>query len=102
MRVKVRPLRKEGRLVWASATEAKAPGFAGMLTIDEKRDPALGRTMARAKLTGIAAGSDTDLLPELLDVQLLWAREQKMRLAGFEHIDNVAYAQTWAIEVMPC
>ena len=102
MRVKVRPLRKEGRLVWTSSVEAKAPGFAGMLTIDEKRDPSLGRTMPRAKLTGIAAGSDTDLLPELLDVQLLWAREQKMRLTGFEHIDNVAYAQTWAIEVMPC
>jgi hypothetical protein len=37
----------------------------------------------------------------LLYVQLLKAREQKMRLVGFEHID-VAYAQTWAIEVMPC
>ena len=102
MRVKVRPLFKDGRLVWAGAAEAKAPGFAGMLTIDEKRDPALGRTLTRAKLTGISAGPDTDLLPELLDVRLLWAREQKMRLNGFEHIDNVAYAQTWAIEVLPC
>ena len=102
MREKVRALRKNGRLVWAGPAEATTPGVAGMLTIDEKRDPALGRTMPRAKLTGITAGSDTDLLPELLDVQLLWAREQKMRLTGFEHIDNVAYAQTWAIEVMPC
>jgi hypothetical protein len=42
-----------------------------MLTIDEKRDPPLSRTVARAKLAGIAAGSDTDLLPELLFVQLL-------------------------------
>jgi hypothetical protein len=73
-----------------------------MLTVDQKRDPMLGRTLARAKLTGISAGSDTDLLPELLDVQLLWAREQKMRLAGFERIGDVAYAQTWAIEVLPC
>jgi hypothetical protein len=102
MRVKVRPLRKAGRLLWAGAAESKAPGYAGMLTIDEKRDPALGRTLARAKLTGISAGPDTDLLPELLDVQLLWAREQKMRLAGFERIDDVDYAQTWAIEVLPC
>jgi hypothetical protein len=102
MRVKVRPLRKEGRLLWSGAAEAKAPGYAGMLTVDEKRDPVLGRTLAHAKLTSITAGSDTDLLPELLDVQLLWAREQKMRLAGFERIVDVDYAQTWAIEVLPC
>ena len=102
MRVKVRLLRKDGRLLWTDATEAKAPGHAGMLTIDQKRDPVLGRTLARAKLTCIAAGTDTDVLPELLDVQLLWAREQKMRLAGFERIGDVDYAQTWAIEVLPC
>lgn len=102
MRVKVRSLRKEGRLLWTSAAEAKAPSHVGMLTVNEKRDPSLGRTMTRAKLTSIAAGSDTDLLPELLDVQLLWAGDQKMRLAGFEYIDNVAYAQTWSIEVTAC
>jgi len=102
MRVKVRPLRKEGRLVWAGAVEAKAPGFAGMLTIDEKRDPDFGRTLTRAKLSSIAAGSDVDLIPELLDVRVLWAREQKMRLAGFERIADVDYAQTWAIEVLSC
>jgi hypothetical protein len=73
-----------------------------MLTVDEKRDPMLGRSRARAKLTCISDGTDTDLLPELLDVQLLWAREQKMRLAGFECIGDVEYAQTWAIEVLPC
>jgi hypothetical protein len=73
-----------------------------MLTVDQTRDPILGRTLARAKLTCIATGNDTDLLPELLDVQLLWAREQKMRLAGFERIGEVDYAQTWVIEVLPC
>jgi hypothetical protein len=102
MRVKVRPLRKEGRLLWSDAVEFKAPGYAGMLTVDEKRDSMLGRTLARAKLTGITAGTDTDLLPELLDVRLLWAREQKMRLVGFERIGDVDYSQTWAIEVLPC
>lgn len=102
MRVKVRPLRKEGRLLWSDSAELKAPGYAGMLTIDEKRDPALGRTLTRAKLSSISSGPDTDLLPELLDVRLLWAREQKMRLAGFERIGSVDYAQTWSIEVLAC
>ena len=30
----------------------------------QKHDPALSRTLVRAKHTGIAAGSDTDLFPE--------------------------------------
>lgn len=102
MRVKIRILRKEGRLLWTSSTESKAPGHVGMLVIDEKRGPALGRTLTRAKLSSISAGSNIDLIPELLDVRVLWAREQKMRLAGFERVAKVDYAQTWAIEVLPC
>ncbi|MGI4846014.1 MAG: hypothetical protein ACRYF7_22195 [Janthinobacterium lividum] len=100
MRVKIRILRKEGRLLWASSAESKAPGHMGMLVIDEKRNPAFGRILTRAKLCSITAGYHIDLIPELLDVQVLWAREQ-MRLAGFERIADVDYAQMWAIEVLP-
>lgn len=102
MRVKVQVLRKEGRLLWSGAAEANAPGHAGILTLGEKRDPALGRTLTRVKLTSIAVGADTDLLPELLDARLPWVHEQKMRLVGFERIADVEYAQTWSIEVLPC
>lgn len=101
MRVKVRPLRKEGRLI-VSTEQPKTPGFAGVLTVEEKRDHVSGRTLARARLTGITTSSDTDLLPELLDVRLLWARDDKLRVAGFERIGNVEYAQTWAVEVVAC
>ncbi|MES2151886.1 MAG: hypothetical protein V4508_19070 [Pseudomonadota bacterium] len=100
MRVTIRTLRKEGRLV--GAAEAKAPAVAGVLTVGEKRDQVLGRAVTRAKVVGITTGSDTDLLPELLNVQLLFAADSKMRLAGVERIDNIEYSQTWAIEVLPC
>jgi len=102
MRVKVKVLRKEGRLLWAGTAEARAPAHAGLLTIDEKRDVVLGRTLTRAKLTDVTAGTDTDLLPELLDVRVLSARDQKIRLAGFERIADIDYAQTWVVEVAPC
>lgn len=101
MRVKVRPLRKEGRLL-VSSENPKAPGFAGILSVEEKRDHVSGRTLARAKLTGISTGPDTDLLPELLDARLLWAQDSKMRVSGFERIGGVEYAQTWSVEVVAC
>jgi len=65
-----------------------------MSVIDEKREPALGRTLTREKLSSISAGPDIDLVPELLDLRVLWARERRMRLVGFERIADVDYAQT--------
>lgn len=100
MRVKVRPLRKEGRLL--TSQTPKAPSFAGILSVGETRDHASGRTFARAKLTGISDGASSDVLPELLDARLLWAQESKLRVAGFERIGDAEYAQTWAVEVTAC
>ncbi|MDB5823678.1 MAG: hypothetical protein JWR21_2382 [Herminiimonas sp.] len=102
MRVKVRTLRKAGQLILPSPELPVTPRFAGVLSIDEKRDLVSGRTMARAKLTGITTGPETDLLPELMDVRLIWAKDQKLRMAGFERIGNAEYSQTWSIEVVLC
>lgn len=101
MKVKVKPMRKEGRLI-VSAELQSGPSVAGVLTVEEKRDHLSGRTLARAKLTGISAGPETDMLPELLDARLLWARDEKLRISGFERIGSVEYAQTWAVEVVAC
>jgi hypothetical protein len=103
MRVKVRPLRKEGRLI-IGRDDPKSPGFAGVLTVDETRDTAANRTLVRARLTGVTAGTNTDVLPELLDARLLWAQENKLRVVGFERIgnDKTEYSQTWSVEVVAC
>lgn len=101
MRVKVRPLRKEGRLL-VSSEQPKSPGFSGIFAVDETRDHASGRTLVRAKLTGISTGANIDVLPELLDARVLWAQESKLRVVGFERIGSIEYAQTWSVEVLAC
>jgi hypothetical protein len=101
MRVKVKPLRKEGRLL-VSSGEPASPGFAGVFTVDETRDHASGRALVRAKLRGMSTGTEADVLPELLDARLLWALEGKFRMVGFERVGTAEYAQTWAVEVVAC
>jgi hypothetical protein len=102
MKVKVRPLRKEGRLLVSSDNTLQMPKFAGVLTVDEKKDHVSGRTLARARLTGVSTGTEADLLPELMDVRLLWAKDDKLRMTGFERVGNAEYAQTWSVEVTAC
>jgi hypothetical protein len=99
MRVKVRPMRRAGRNLHQKEQMALPP-FVGELTVAEARDPELGRPVLRARLQDLAGSSSCDILPELSDVQLLWAMDQKMRLSGFECIDKAAYAQTWSVEVV--
>lgn len=103
MKVKVRPLRKEGRLL-VGRDDSKSPGFAGELIVEETRDHAAGRSLVRARLMGLTAGANTDVLPELLDARLLWAQENKLRVAGIERIgqDKAEYSQTWSVEVVAC
>lgn len=101
MRVKVRPMRKEGQLL-VSSESPKSPGFAGILTVGEARDHISGRTLVRASLTGISSSAGTDLLPELFDARLIWARDSKLRVVGFERIGAAEFAQTWTLEVISC
>ena len=46
-----------------------------------------------------AIDANAAILIELYDAVLLWADGKKMRMRGFEDIDNVQYGQTWEIEV---
>lgn len=98
MRVKVRPLQLKGRSLKRDELRDLPPHL-GVLKVAEARDYDLSRPLVRARLLDIMAGTETDLLPELLDARLLWAEDNMLRFAGFERIENVNYAQTWAIEV---
>ncbi len=98
MRVKVRPLRRQGRNLHQQEQMALPP-FVGELTVSESKDHELGRQVLRARLLNTTSGTEHDILPELSDARLLWAADNKMRLSGFERIDKAAYAQTWSVEV---
>ena len=97
MRVKVRPMRREGRNLHQKEHLALPP-FVGELSVVEGRDHELGRQVLRARLLN-TGGTEHDLLPELSDARLLWASDNKMRFSGFERVDKAAYAQTWSVEV---
>lgn len=101
MKVKVRRMRTKGELV-TSPDDPKSPGFAGLLTVDEFRDHVSGRALVRARLTKAAPDLNTDILPELMDARLLWAKDAKLRVNGFERIGTAEYMQTWSIEVVSC
>lgn len=99
MRVKVTPLHYKGRnLKRVEINQAVA--HEGDLDINERRDHERSRTVATARLTDICSGVASDLLPELVDVRLHWAKNKQMRLSGIEDIDGVCFAQTWHVEVL--
>lgn len=98
MRVKVTPLRQRGRVMHREERN-KSPTYVGELTVAEARDHAAGRAVRRARLVDAVNGLRTDVLPELSDTQLLWVADGQMRLAGFEHIEGVDYAQTWSVKL---
>jgi hypothetical protein len=95
MRVRIRRLRHHGASL-SSVPEARPPRQSGSLEVEEHRDLKLARTVLRARLVDEAG---IDIVPELLDARLVWAKEGHMRLSGLERIDRAEYAQTWDIEV---
>ncbi|WP_287924899.1 hypothetical protein [Diaphorobacter sp.] len=98
MKVKVRPLQRQGRLM-PRETAVLVPARVGALLVHEERDHELGRPVLRARLLDISGGTETDLLPDLSDARLLWAKNNKLRFSGFERVENASYAQTWEVEV---
>lgn len=99
MQVKVRCLRREGRNLHSQGPLAQPPSV-GELTVAEGRDIELGRVVVRARLLQVRGSIESDMLPELSDARLLWVGDKELRLDGFERVNNAAYAQTWAVEVV--
>lgn len=97
MRVKVRRLRLNGKNL--PMNPEGEPPVSGELRVRPERDPELSRDVTRARLLDIGRGTETDLLPDLSDAQLLWAKGGKLRLSGVERVGGVSFAQTWAVEV---
>jgi hypothetical protein len=98
MRVRVRRLRKQGRML--NRDELKdIPPHVGMLRVAEVRDHQLSRPVLCARLLDLTTKVDTDMLPELADARLLEVAGRSMRLTGIERLQEADVAQTWLIEV---
>jgi hypothetical protein len=106
MRARIRLLRHQGRATRRSdpipSTDTKSPAFVGELVITENRDALLSRQVMRARLLSVSNGTETDLIPPLLDAQLLLLSQQEIRISGVENLDGQLVAQTWVAEVLGC
>lgn len=77
----------------------------GDLSLKESRDEHLNRFQRSAHLfdsTGAINQRKGELIPPLIDAAVLWIRDRRMTISGFERdeMSSVTYAQTWLIEVI--
>jgi len=99
MRAEVHPINLQGKPLPKALRETQAP-FTGALKIAENRLHAFGRVVTCANLINPRDGAGLPVLPELVDVQLIWLDDKNMRLRGIEQVDGILYAQTWDIKVL--
>jgi hypothetical protein len=97
MQVQVRKLNSNGKPLFKDAPERQSV-FAGRLKVVENRIHKQGRVVITASVID-TIDVNASILIELYDAVLLWADGKKMRMRGFEDIDNVQYGQTWEIEI---
>lgn len=99
MRVEVRPMNVRGKVL--KAAERKAlPATRGKLKVFENRIHSLGRTVRVAQVVSATDGTETELMPELLDADVLWVEGDAIRVRGTELVDGTAFGQTWDVKVL--
>ena len=99
MRVEIRSMNVRVKVMKKAEREALAPAR-GKLKIFENRIHTLGRTVRVAQVLSIIDGSETELLPELRDAELIWLDGAVMRVRGLEMVEDTAFGQTWDIKVL--
>ena len=99
MRVEIRPMNLRGKAITKAERSALAPAR-GKLKIFENRVHSLGRTVRVAQVLTTTGDTEIELLPELLDAEVLWLDGTVIRIRGIEMVDGTAFGQTWDIKVL--
>ena len=81
-------------------TRKERQQYRGILRVRQERVDALGRYVTKAQLLH-TDGDFKQVLPELVDAQLLWVEDGEIRIRGTEVRDNVQFNQTWEGRVVP-
>ncbi len=101
MKVEVQMVNEKGSAV-PTKQRAAMPKFRGVMHLREARVQSLGRIVKTAELNSGTDKSSQALVPTLLDADVLFLHEQRMRIRGFELVEGVQYGQTWDVKVLPC
>ena len=99
MRVEIRPMNLRGKVMKKAERDALAPAR-GKLKIFENRIHTLGRTVRVAHVLSTTGDTEVELLPELLDAEVIWLDGALIRIRGIEMVDGTAFGQTWDIKVL--
>lgn len=101
MRVLVQPVNVRGKPVPVKERKT-APTYSGMFRLHEVRSHELGRITPTAFLLSATDSAELPLLPQLHDAAVLYARDGRLRVRGFELVDGAQYGQTWDVRVAAC
>ena len=99
MRVEARPINLRGKPM-AKAERSALPPARGNLKVSENKLHSFGRNVRSARIVTATDGLENDLLPELLDAELIWLDDTAIRLRGLEQVDGTLFGQTWDIKVL--
>lgn len=98
MKAHLYQLRAKGAFITADVLRGMKP-ITGLLSLNERKDYRLGRVVRTARLVDANVPGDVDLVPELMDAQVLGIRGNRLTIAGYERLDNQDFAQSWQIEL---
>jgi hypothetical protein len=99
MLVEVLPINLFGRPIPKQERNGRRP-CRGTLKVLEDLLAEFGRVVRRARLVSVEDGLETDLLPEIMDAEMIWLDETAMRIRGIEKVGGEYYGQTWDIRLL--
>lgn len=99
MRVDVQPIFERGR-ERSKPQRTSQPPTRGRLKVLEKRVQGLGRISTCANVVTVVDGLEKDVLPQLMDAELIWADDARLRIRGYEVVEGTVYGQTWDLKVL--
>ena len=99
MKVEVQVIYEKGKSA-RYRDRAKARTYCGTLRVREERVQALGRHATIAAVVSQTDGLDSQVLPALHDAELLYVDGSKLRIRGFELVEDAQYGQTWDVKVV--
>ena len=101
MKVEVQLVNENGRAL-PKRERAISPRYRGVLHVREARVQSMGRIVTTAELSSTTDANEPLLIPPLLDADVLFLRNDQMRIRGCELGQGVQYGQTWDVKVLAC
>lgn len=102
MKVQIQLINERGRPLFTGERKHKAAKHTGELVLAQEHRPDYGRAALVAQLQDTRGGLREPIVPSLVDAQVLWVKDDQIRIRGTELVDGAEYAQAWAVTMLPC